>query len=59
MVALGTPGEGVIEGLRVEHRPQAGPALGERIAGWRRTAEVRVVIETRHGLLVEALGEAG
>jgi transposase len=60
VVALGRPGEGVIEVLRVEHRPQAVAALVERIAGLEADpAEVRVVIETRHGLLVEALVEAG
>ena len=60
LVALGRPGEGVIEVLRVEHRPQAVAALVERIAGLEADpAEVRVVIETRHGLLVEALVEAG
>jgi transposase len=60
VVALGRPDEGVIEVLRVEHRPQAVAALVERIAGLEADpAEVRVVIETRHGLLVEALVEAG
>ena len=60
VVALGSPGEGVIEVLRIEHRPDAVAALVERIAGWEvDPAEVRVVIETRHGLLVEALVDAG
>ena len=60
MVALGRPGSGVIEVVRVEHRPQAVPALVARIAGLEADpAEVRVVIETRHGLLVEALVGAG
>ena len=60
VVALGHLGEGVIEVLRVEHRPQAVAALVARIAGLEPDpAEVRVVIETRHGLLVEALVEAG
>ena len=60
LVALGSPGEGVISVLRVEHRPEAVSALVERIAGLEADpAEVRVVIETRHGLLVEALVEAG
>ncbi len=59
-VALGRPGSGVIEVVRVEHRPQAVSALVARIAGLEADpAEVRVVIETRHGLLVEALMEAG
>ncbi len=60
VVALGSPGEGVTEVVRVEHRPRAVSALVERIAGLEPDpAEVRVVIETRHGLLVEALVEAG
>jgi transposase len=60
VVALGRPGEGVIEVGRVEHRPQAVAALVERVAGLEADpAQVRVVIETRHGLLVEALVEAG
>src|SRR5436190_16663762 len=60
VVALGHLGEGVIEVLRVEDRPQAVAALVARIAGLEPDpAEVRVVIETRHGLLVEALVEAG
>ena len=60
LVALGSPGEGVISVLRVEHRPEAVSALVGRIAGLEPDpAEVRVVIETRHGLLVEALVEAG
>ena len=46
--------------LRVEHRPEAVSALMERIAGLEAgPAEVRVVIETRHGPLVGALVEAG
>jgi transposase len=60
LVALGQPAEGVIEVVRVEHRPQAVSALVARIAGLEPDpAEVRVVIETRHGLLVEALVAAG
>ena len=60
LVALGSPGEGVIEVRRVEHRPEAVSALVERIAGLEADpAEVRVVLETRHGLLVEALVDAG
>ena len=58
--ALGRPAEGVIEVVRVEHRPQAVSALVARIAGLEpEPAEVRVVIETRHGLLVAALAAAG
>ena len=60
LVALGRPGEGVIEISRVEHDPKAVDALVARIAGLEPDpAEVRVVIETRHGLLVERLIDAG
>jgi Transposase len=60
LVALGRPDQGVIEVVRVEHHPKAVSALVERIAGLEPDpAELRVVIETRHGLLVEALVEAG
>jgi hypothetical protein len=60
LVALGLPAEGVIEVVRVEHRPQAVSALMARIAGLEPDpAEVRVVLETRHGLLVETLVGAG
>ena len=46
--------------VRVEHRPQAVSALVARIAGLEpEPAEVRVVIDTRHGLLVAALAAAG
>jgi hypothetical protein len=60
LVALGSPGQGVLELLRVEHTPTAVQALLVRIAGLEPDpAEVRVVIETRHGLLVERLLDAG
>jgi len=60
VVALGSPGEGVISVLRAGHRPEAVSALVERIAGLEADpAEVRVVIETRHGLLAGALAGAG
>ena len=60
LVALGRPGEGVIEITRVEHRPDAIAALVARIADVEPDpAEVRVVLETRHGALVEALVDAG
>ena len=60
LVALGSPGEGVIQVLRVEHTPTAVQALLVRIAGLEPDpAEVRVVLETRHGLLVERLVDAG
>ena len=60
LVALGRPGEGVFEVKRVEHSPQAVDALCARIAALEpNPAEVRVVLEARHGLLVERLVDAG
>jgi transposase len=60
LVALGRPGDGVLEVTRVEHTPAAVAALIRRMSALEGDpAEVRVVIETRHGLLVEALVEAG
>ncbi len=60
LVALARPGEGVIEVIRVEHTPTAVQALLAHITTLEPDpAEVRVVIETRHGLLVERLVDAG
>lgn len=60
LVALGRPGDGVIEIARIEHSPKAVDALVARITGLEPDpAEVRVVIETRHGMLVERLVDAG
>ena len=60
LVALGTPNEGVVDVLRVEHQPEAVARLLTRIASLEPDpAEVRVVIETRHGLLVEVFLDAG
>lgn len=60
VVALGRPEEGVIEQRRVEHTPSGVAALIARIAALEPDPpEVRVVLETRHGLLVEALVDAG
>lgn len=60
LVALGRPGDGVIDIFRVEHTPAAVDALVERIAALEPDpAEVRVIIETSHGLLVERLVDAG
>jgi transposase len=60
LVALGRPGEGVIEVVRVEHIPSALEALVVRIATLEPDpAEVRVVLETSHGALVERLLDAG
>jgi transposase len=60
LVALGRPGEGVVEIIRVQHSPASVDALLAKIAGLEPDpAEVRVAIETRHGLLVERLVDAG
>lgn len=60
LVALGRPGDGVFDVRRVEHSPQAVDALCAGIAQLEPDpAEVRVVLETRHGLLVERLLDAG
>lgn len=59
-VALGRPGEGVFDEIHVDHTPAAIDALIAHIAALEPdAAEVRVVIETRHGLLVERLVDAG
>jgi transposase len=60
LVALGRPGEGVFEIVRVEHTPASIDALVVRIASIEPDpAEVRVVLETSHGMLVERLLDAG
>jgi transposase len=60
LVALGRPDQGVAEVRRVEHNPAAVDGLIAHIAALEPDpAEVRVVIETRHGLLVERLLDAG
>jgi transposase len=59
-VALGTVEKGVIEQFRIAHGPDGVAVLVERALRLEPDpAEVRVVIETRHGLLVEALVDAG
>lgn len=59
-VALGQPGEGIIEEFALPHRPEAVTRLIERIGALEPDpAEVRVAIETKHGHLVEALLDAG
>jgi transposase len=59
-VALGVPGKGVIEQFRIDHGPAAVARLISRCLELEPDpAEVRVVLETRHGLLVEALTDAG
>ena len=59
-VALGVPGQGVIEQFRIGHGPDGITRLVARCLELEANpAEVRVVLETRHGLLVEALVDAG
>jgi transposase len=60
LVALGSPDDGVSEVLRIEHTAPAVAALIARLASMERDpTEVRVVLETSHGMLVEALVDAG
>ena len=60
LVALGRPGEGVFDVARVEHDPRSLDALMARIAALEPDpAEVRVVLETSYGMLVERLLDAG
>jgi hypothetical protein len=59
-IALGTQEKGVFEQFRITHGPAGVTTLIERaLALEPDPAEVRVVLETRHGLLVEALIDAG
>jgi hypothetical protein len=59
-VALGVPGKGVTQQLRIVHGPPGVPRLiGRCLELEPDPAEVRVVPGTRHGLLVEALADAG
>ncbi len=59
-VALGRPGQGVIAQFRIDHGPAGVQGLIRRCLELEPDpAEVRVVLETRHGLLVEALVDAG
>jgi transposase len=59
-VALGLPGKGVITQFRIEHGPTGVARLIARCLELEPDpAEIRVVLETRHGLLVEALVDAG
>ncbi len=60
LVALGRPGEGVFDIARVEHDPRSIDALIARIATLEPDpAEVRVVLETSYGMLVERLIDTG
>jgi hypothetical protein len=59
-VALGRPGKGAIEQFRIDHGVDGVARLIARCLELEGDpAEVRVVLETRHGLLVEALVDAG
>ncbi len=59
-IAFGTQEKGVFEQFRIDHGPAGVGALIERALRIEPDpAEVRVVLETRHGLLVEALIDAG
>lgn len=59
-IALGTQEKGVIEQFRIDHGPDGVERLISRcLALEPDPVEVRVVLETRHGLLVEALIDAG
>ena len=60
LVAIGRPGDGVFDVSRVEHDPRSIDALIVRIARLEPDpAEVRVVLETSYGMLVERLLDAG
>ena len=57
---MGTQEKGVVEQFRIDHGPAGVATLIERVLRLEPDpAEVRVVLETRHGLLVEALIDAG
>jgi Transposase len=59
-VAIGRPGEGVIDQFRIDHGPAGVQRLVARCLDLEPDpAEVRVVLETRHGLLAGALADAG
>jgi hypothetical protein len=59
-VALGQPGKGVVEQFRIEHTVAGVHRLIARCLELEADpAEVRVVLETRHGVLVAALTDAG
>jgi transposase len=60
VIALGRPSDGVFDIVHVAHDPTAIDGLTTRLIALEPDpAEVRVVIETRHGLLVERLVDAG
>jgi transposase len=60
LVAVGSPEHGVTEEFRVEHTAPAVQALIARLVRLEPDpAEIRVVLETSHGMLVEALVDTG
>jgi transposase len=59
-VALGRPGAGVLEQFRIDHTAGGvGRLIARCLELEADPAEVRIVLETRHGLLVESLADAG
>jgi hypothetical protein len=59
-VALGRSGEGVFDVVHVRNTPEAVHGMIARLIELEpEPAKVRVVVETRRGLLVEALVDAG
>jgi transposase len=59
-VALGRPGDGIIDQFRIDHTAAGVERLITRCLELETDpADVRVVLETRHGVLVEALVDAG
>jgi transposase len=59
-IALGRPDEGIIQQFRIDHTPAGVQRLIARCLELEPDpADVRVVLETRHGVLVEALADAG
>jgi transposase len=59
-VAVGSPGKGVIEQFRIDHTAAGVHRLVTRCLELEPDpAEIRIVLETRHGLLVESLVDAG
>jgi transposase len=59
-IALGRPGDGIIQQFRIDHTVAGVERLITRCLELETDpADVRVVLETRHGVLVEALTDAG
>ncbi|NIJ13109.1 transposase [Saccharomonospora amisosensis] len=59
-VALGRPDNGIVEQFRIDHTAAGvGRLIARCLELETDPADVRVVLETRHGVLVEALTDAG